>query len=147
VGRFSSQIYVSFYSFFSWPRISSMRRLITTGPSILIRPPTLFVISLLVFFCSFSLVKERYSREIPYFQMVVSTADTVRYTYLLETLVRANKPVLLTGLTGITTIREERKRKERTKRVEHEYGIRGEEGEMEGRACLTVCNLQVWVSQ
>ena len=33
--------------------------------------------------------------------MIVPTADTVRYTYLLDTLVRANKPVLLTGFTGV----------------------------------------------
>lgn len=32
--------------------------------------------------------------------MIVPTADTVRYTYLLDTLVRANRPILLTGLTG-----------------------------------------------
>lgn len=42
-----------------------------------------------------------YSRDIPYFQMIVPTADTIKYTFILETLIRANKPVLLTGLTGM----------------------------------------------
>jgi dynein heavy chain len=42
-----------------------------------------------------------YSREIPYFQMIVPTADTIRYTFILETLIRSNRPVLLNGLTGM----------------------------------------------
>ncbi|ORX87336.1 hypothetical protein BCR32DRAFT_215454 [Anaeromyces robustus] len=42
-----------------------------------------------------------YNPEIPYFQMIVPTPDTVKYTYLLKMLLNANYPVLFTGKTGV----------------------------------------------
>ncbi|KAG5457288.1 MAG: dynein heavy chain, N-terminal region 2-domain-containing protein, partial [Olpidium bornovanus] len=43
----------------------------------------------------------KYSPDIPYFQMTVATADTVRYQYLLEALLDEGYPTLLTGITGV----------------------------------------------
>jgi dynein heavy chain len=42
-----------------------------------------------------------YTKEVPFYQMIVPTVDTLRYTYLLERLVAVNKPVLFTGGTGV----------------------------------------------
>ncbi|RHZ29129.1 hypothetical protein DYB31_003743 [Aphanomyces astaci] len=36
----------------------------------------------------------------PYFDMIVATSDTIRYTYLLRTLTLANTPAYVTGVTG-----------------------------------------------
>jgi len=41
-----------------------------------------------------------YSEGMPYFQMVVPTVDTVRYSYLMSTLITVDKPVFITGVTG-----------------------------------------------
>eukprot|EP00952_Eustigmatos_sp_NYUAD-ZCMA_P006647 28526-Eustigmatos_ZCMA.PRE.1 len=41
-----------------------------------------------------------YQEGTPYFQMVVPTVDTVRFSYLISTLIAVNKPVFVTGVTG-----------------------------------------------
>ena len=43
----------------------------------------------------------KYSSDIPYFQMIVPTADTVKFAYLVELLSLAEYPVLLTGQSGV----------------------------------------------
>jgi dynein heavy chain len=43
----------------------------------------------------------KYSADIPYFDMIVPTVDTVKYTYLLEHMVLSGFPVLFTGQTGV----------------------------------------------
>jgi dynein heavy chain len=43
----------------------------------------------------------QYSPEIPFFQMIVPTVDTVRFQYFLERLLAAEHPVLFTGTTGV----------------------------------------------
>lgn len=40
------------------------------------------------------------SLQVPFFQILVPTVDTVRYSYLVKNLVAARKPVLLNGLSG-----------------------------------------------
>ncbi|KAJ3125643.1 Dynein heavy chain 6, axonemal, partial [Physocladia obscura] len=42
-----------------------------------------------------------YSRDIPYFQMIVPTPDTVKYAYLLEALLTNSFRTLFTGGTGV----------------------------------------------
>lgn len=42
-----------------------------------------------------------YSADMPYFEMMVPTVDSVKYSYLLESLVSNNFPVLFTGNTGV----------------------------------------------
>ncbi|KAJ3093097.1 Dynein heavy chain 6, axonemal [Quaeritorhiza haematococci] len=42
-----------------------------------------------------------YSSDVPYFQMIVPTADTVKYTYFLEALLTNGYPTLFTGSTGV----------------------------------------------
>ncbi|KAJ3347122.1 Dynein heavy chain 6, axonemal [Entophlyctis luteolus] len=42
-----------------------------------------------------------YNREIPYFQMIVPTSDTVKYAYLLESLLTNGFRTLFTGGTGV----------------------------------------------
>lgn len=42
-----------------------------------------------------------YSATTPYFEMLVPTLDTVRYSFLLEVLLEVNKSVLFTGDTGV----------------------------------------------
>nr|CAD7588833.1 unnamed protein product [Timema genevievae] len=44
-----------------------------------------------------------YNVNVPFFEMLVPTTDTVRFGYILERLMSVNKPVLLTGLTGVPT--------------------------------------------
>nr|CAD7569444.1 unnamed protein product [Timema californicum] len=44
-----------------------------------------------------------YNVNVPFFEMLVPTTDTVRFGYILERLMSVSKPVLLTGLTGIFT--------------------------------------------
>lgn len=39
-------------------------------------------------------------KKIPLYQIIVKTADTVRYEYLLEQAIRHEKPILLCGPTG-----------------------------------------------
>ncbi|OAJ44270.1 hypothetical protein BDEG_27524 [Batrachochytrium dendrobatidis JEL423] len=43
----------------------------------------------------------KFSADIPYFDMVVPTTDTVKYAYLLEALVSNSYPTLFTGNTGV----------------------------------------------
>ncbi|XP_028414460.1 dynein heavy chain 6, axonemal-like [Dendronephthya gigantea] len=43
----------------------------------------------------------KYSPEIPYFDLLVPTVDTVRFGFLLEKLVTIQKSVLFTGMTGV----------------------------------------------
>lgn len=43
----------------------------------------------------------KYSNEIPYFEMMVPTVDTVKYAYLLECLVTNGFPCLFSGNTGV----------------------------------------------
>jgi len=43
----------------------------------------------------------KYSKETPFFEMVVPTVDTVRYGYLLEKLLAVKQSVLYTGNTGV----------------------------------------------
>ncbi|GFR44385.1 hypothetical protein Agub_g5605 [Astrephomene gubernaculifera] len=42
-----------------------------------------------------------YKRELPYFQMMVPTVDTVRFSYLLEACLDVQRSVLFTGVTGV----------------------------------------------
>lgn len=41
-----------------------------------------------------------YDPEQPFFEMLVPTADTIRFGYIMEKLLYVNKPVLFTGDTG-----------------------------------------------
>lgn len=43
----------------------------------------------------------KYDPKVPFFDIQVPTVDTVRYTFLLETLLRVDKPVLFSGQTGV----------------------------------------------
>lgn len=45
----------------------------------------------------------KYDKEIPFFETLVPTIDTVRFGYVVERLMYENYPVLLTGDTGILT--------------------------------------------
>ncbi|KAF2878695.1 hypothetical protein ILUMI_27474 [Ignelater luminosus] len=42
-----------------------------------------------------------YNKEIPFFEMLVPTIDTVRFGYVMERLIYINYPVLFTGDTGV----------------------------------------------
>jgi len=42
----------------------------------------------------------RYSNSVPFYKIVVPTVDTLRYDFLVSTLAKANRPVLLTGPVG-----------------------------------------------
>lgn len=42
-----------------------------------------------------------YNTEQPFFEMLVPTADTVRYGYLMEKLLSVQRSVLFTGGTGV----------------------------------------------
>lgn len=41
-----------------------------------------------------------YNKEIPYFELLVPTVDSIRYSYVMLRLVKMNRPVMLTGITG-----------------------------------------------
>ncbi len=43
----------------------------------------------------------KYNKELPFFETLVPTTDTVRFGYLLEKLLKVNRPVLYTGNTGV----------------------------------------------
>ncbi|XP_006900461.1 PREDICTED: dynein heavy chain 6, axonemal [Elephantulus edwardii] len=43
----------------------------------------------------------KYSRDVPFFEMLVPTADTVRFGYLMEKLLAVRQSVLFTGVTGV----------------------------------------------
>ena len=49
----------------------------------------------------FHLSIHTFSREIPFFDMLVPTMDTVRFGYLMERLLSVNRSVLFTGGTGV----------------------------------------------
>jgi len=40
------------------------------------------------------------NRSVPFYKIMVPTVDSVRYNFLLDTLIRAKRPVLLTGPVG-----------------------------------------------
>lgn len=48
----------------------------------------------------------KYSREVPFFDMLVPTVDTVRFGYLLEKLLSVRHSVLYTGSTGVGKVSE-----------------------------------------
>ena len=43
----------------------------------------------------------KYNKEVPFFEMLVPTVDTVRFGYLLEKLLAVRYPVLYSGGTGV----------------------------------------------
>ena len=43
----------------------------------------------------------KYDPEVPFFDMLVPTMDTVRFGYLMEKLLAVNRSVLFTGTTGV----------------------------------------------
>ncbi|KXS09529.1 hypothetical protein M427DRAFT_128896 [Gonapodya prolifera JEL478] len=43
----------------------------------------------------------KYSGDVPYFQLIVPTTDTVKYSFLLDRLLGGDHAVLLTGSTGV----------------------------------------------
>lgn len=43
----------------------------------------------------------KYDPEVPYFNILVPTGDTVRYKYLTKKLVQAKKNILVSGETGV----------------------------------------------
>ena len=47
----------------------------------------------------------KYNKEVPFFEMLVPTVDTVRFGYLLEKLLAVRYPVLYTGGTGVGKVR------------------------------------------
>lgn len=44
--------------------------------------------------------KFEYSANIPYFELLVPTVDSIRYSYIMQRLIQMNQPVMLTGITG-----------------------------------------------
>lgn len=42
-----------------------------------------------------------YDKDVPYFQLLVPTADTVKFAYCLELLLQIEKPSFFTGQTGV----------------------------------------------
>lgn len=47
----------------------------------------------------------KYSRDVPFFEMLVPTVDTVRFGYLMEKLLAVRHSVLFTGTTGVGKVR------------------------------------------
>lgn len=43
----------------------------------------------------------KYSSDIPYFDLLVPTLDTVRFGFLMEKLLAINRSVMFTGTTGV----------------------------------------------
>lgn len=43
----------------------------------------------------------RYDKEVPFFDMLVPTVDTVRFGYILDKLLSVQRSVLYTGGTGV----------------------------------------------
>lgn len=41
-----------------------------------------------------------YNKDTPYFELLVPTVDSIRYSYVMLRLVKMNQPVMLTGITG-----------------------------------------------
>lgn len=48
----------------------------------------------------------KYDPEVPFFDMLVPTMDTVRFGYLMEKLLKVNHSVLFTGTTGVGKVGE-----------------------------------------
>lgn len=44
--------------------------------------------------------KFEYNATTPYFELLVPTVDSIRYSYVMQMLVQMNQPVMLTGITG-----------------------------------------------
>lgn len=44
--------------------------------------------------------KFAYNQEQPFFEIIVPTLDTVRFGFIMQNLIKVNKPVLFTGETG-----------------------------------------------
>lgn len=44
--------------------------------------------------------KFEFNADIPYFELLVPTVDSIRYSYIVQKLVQMNQPVMLTGITG-----------------------------------------------
>jgi dynein heavy chain, axonemal len=42
-----------------------------------------------------------YQKELPFFQILVPTIDTVRYSKMLEILIQTQKATFFTGITGV----------------------------------------------
>lgn len=43
----------------------------------------------------------KFDREMPYFELLVPTIDTTKYSHVLENLIACQKPCLITGQTGV----------------------------------------------
>lgn len=41
-----------------------------------------------------------YNANTPYFELLVPTVDSIKYSYVMEKLIQMNQPVMLTGITG-----------------------------------------------
>ena len=42
-----------------------------------------------------------YDKDVPYFDLMVQTSDTYKYSYCLELLLSKEKPAFFTGFTGV----------------------------------------------
>ena len=42
-----------------------------------------------------------YDRDLPYFDLIVPTQDTTKYSFLMETLLAVEKPLFFTGVSGV----------------------------------------------
>ena len=47
----------------------------------------------------------KYSADVPYFDLLVPTVDTVRYGFMMEKLLTVNRSVMFTGTTGVGKVR------------------------------------------
>lgn len=43
----------------------------------------------------------KFNKEVPFFEMIVPTVDTIRFGYLLDKLLHVRQSVLFTGATGV----------------------------------------------
>lgn len=41
-----------------------------------------------------------YNKDTPYFELLVPTVDSIRYSYVMQKLIQMNQPVMLTGVSG-----------------------------------------------
>ena len=46
--------------------------------------------------------KFEYNKDVPFFELLVPTVDTVRFGYVMEKLLQVNYPVMYTGETGMS---------------------------------------------
>jgi dynein heavy chain len=42
-----------------------------------------------------------FSKEVPYFSLMVPTTDTTKFSYIMQLLLEVQKPIMLTGHTGV----------------------------------------------